>query len=76
MKGHILILTANILFGISMPVFKYLLTSNIPPEAITIMRAGFACMMSWLVSFFHTKGESIAERFGNASCLRPLWGWF
>ena len=25
MKGHILILTANILFGISVPVFKYLL---------------------------------------------------
>lgn len=32
MKGHILILTANILFGISMPIFKYLLTSNVPPS--------------------------------------------
>lgn len=35
MKGHVLILTANILFGVSMPVFKYLLTSDFPPEAIT-----------------------------------------
>ncbi len=45
MKGHILILSANILFGVSMPIFKYLLTSDVPPEAITIMRAIFACMM-------------------------------
>ena len=52
MKGHILIMLANILFGASMPVFKYLLTADVPPEAITIMRAIFACMMFWLVSFF------------------------
>lgn len=61
MKGHILILTANILFGISMPVFKYLLTSNVPPEAITIMRATFACMMFWLVSFFMPKEKVLPK---------------
>lgn len=61
MKGHILILTANILFGISMPVFKYLLTSNVPPEAITIMRASFACMMFWLVSFFMPKEKVLLK---------------
>ncbi len=55
MKGHILIMLANILFGASMPVFKYLLTADVPPEAITIMRAIFACMMFWLVSFFMPK---------------------
>ena len=55
MKGHILIMLANILFGASMPVFKYLLTADVPPEAITIMRAIFACMMFWLVSFFIPK---------------------
>lgn len=41
MKGHILILAANILFGVSMPIFKFLLTSDMSPEAITIMRAVF-----------------------------------
>ncbi|MFQ9069110.1 MAG: DMT family transporter [Bacteroides stercoris] len=61
MKGHILILTANILFGISMPIFKYLLTSNVPPEAITIMRATFACMMFWLVSFFMPKEKVLPK---------------
>lgn len=50
MKGHILILSANILSSVSMPVFKYLLTSDVLPEAITIMRAIFACMMFWVCS--------------------------
>lgn len=61
MKGHLLILTANILFGISMPVFKYLLTSDVPPEAITIMRATFACMMFWFVSLFMPKEKVLLK---------------
>lgn len=51
----------RILFGISMPIFKYLLTSNVPPEAITIMRATFACMMFWLVSFFMPKEKVLPK---------------
>ena len=61
MKGHILILSANILFGVSMPVFKYLLTSDVPPEAITIMRAIFACMMFWFVSLFMPKEKVLPK---------------
>lgn len=61
MKGHLLILAANILFGISMPVFKYLLTSDVPPEAITIMRATFACMMFWFVSLFMPKEKVLLK---------------
>lgn len=61
MKGHILILSANILFGVSMPVFKYLLTSDVPPEAITIMRATFACMMFGLVSLFLPKEKVLPK---------------
>ena len=61
MKGHILIMLANILFGASMPVFKYLLTADVPPEAITIMRAIFACMMFWLVSFFMPKEKVLPK---------------
>ena len=59
MKGHILILTANILFGVSMPVFKFLLTSNFPPEAITYMRAAFACVMFWIASCFIAPKEKV-----------------
>ena len=61
MKGHILIMLANILFGASMPVFKYLLTADVPPEAITIMQAIFACMMFWLVSFFMPKEKVLPK---------------
>lgn len=61
MKGYVLILTANILFGVSMPVFKYLLTSDVPPEAITVMRAIFACMAFWLVSFFMPREKVLSK---------------
>lgn len=64
MKGHILILSANILFGVSMPVFKYLLTSDVPPEAITIMRAIFACMIFWIVSFFMPEEKVLPKDLG------------
>lgn len=72
MRGHILILTANVLFGIIMPVFKYLLSSDVPPEAITIMRASFACVMFWLTSLFmpmeKVAGKDLAILFVCAMC--------
>lgn len=52
MKGHTLILAANILFGVSMPVFKYLMNSDIQPEAIAFLRAAVTCVLFWLLSFF------------------------
>lgn len=52
MRGHILILTANILFGISVPVFKCLLNSGIPPEVIAFLRAAVTCVLFWLLSIF------------------------
>lgn len=63
LKGHILILIANILFGVSMPIFKYLLTSGVPPEALTIMRSAFACTMFWTVSLFCVKEKVLKEDF-------------
>lgn len=45
MTGHILILTANILFGISVPVFKHLLNTGMPPEAIAFLRAAVTCAL-------------------------------
>ena len=50
MKGHILILTANILFGISVPVFKHLLNTGMPPEAIAFLRAAVTCALFWLLT--------------------------
>lgn len=52
LKGHILILVTNILFAVNMPISKYLLPAHVAPEALTIMRMGFACLMFWAVSLF------------------------
>lgn len=52
LKGHLLILVANILFAINMPVSKYLLPDHVVPEALTIMRMSFACVMFWITSLF------------------------
>ena len=48
LKGHLLILAANILFAINMPVSKYLLPEHVQPEALTSMRMSFACVMFWM----------------------------
>lgn len=63
LKGHLLIGTANVLFGISIPIFKYLLSSGVPPEAVTIMRSIFACLMFWGVSFFIPKEKVLIKDF-------------
>ena len=52
LKGHLLILVANILFAINMPVSKFLLPGHVLPEALTIMRMSFACVMFWITSMF------------------------
>lgn len=61
LKGHLLICTANVLFGISIPIFKYLLSSGVPTEAIVIMRSVFACFMFWITSLFVTR-EKVAKK--------------
>lgn len=61
LKGHLLIGTANVLFGISIPIFKYLFSSGVPPEAIAIMRSIFACLMFWGVSFFIPKEKVLIK---------------
>jgi len=61
LKGHILILIANILFAINMPISKYLLPSHVTPESLTIMRMAFACVMFWITSLF-VKQEKVPLR--------------
>lgn len=61
LKGHVLILIANILFAVNMPVSKYLLPEHLTPEALTIMRVAFACVMFWITSLF-TRTEKVPVR--------------
>ncbi|MDH6311723.1 drug/metabolite transporter (DMT)-like permease [Parabacteroides sp. PFB2-10] len=55
MKGHLLIFLANVLFAVNMPISKYLLPGHLTPEALTIMRMLFACVMFWITSLFVRK---------------------
>lgn len=58
LKGHFLILLANILFAVNMPVSKYLLPGHLTPEALTIMRMACACVLFWITSMF-TRREDV-----------------
>jgi drug/metabolite transporter (DMT)-like permease len=51
LKGHITILSANLLFGVNIPVSKSLL-EIIGPLGWSFLRALFACLCFWTVSLF------------------------
>nr|WP_129732768.1 DMT family transporter [Parabacteroides goldsteinii] len=61
LKGHILILIANILFAINMPISKYLLPTHVQPESLTIMRMSSACLLFWIASLF-VKREKVTMK--------------
>jgi drug/metabolite transporter (DMT)-like permease len=51
-KGHLLIFFANILFAVNISVSKFLIPSHLPPEALTLLRVLFGCVMFWIASLF------------------------
>lgn len=63
-KGHGLILLANILFAVNLPVSKYLIPSHVSPEGLTMMRSVFACAMFWFVSLFVGKEKMERKDMG------------
>lgn len=73
LKGHILILIANILFGINMPISKYLLPTHVLPEGLTIMRMAFGCMMFWITSLFF-KQEKVPLKDLGLLCICAICG--
>ncbi|MDR2809019.1 MAG: DMT family transporter, partial [Tannerellaceae bacterium] len=53
-KGHILIFLANILFAVNISISKFLIPSHLTPEALTLLRVLFGCIMFWITSLFVT----------------------
>ncbi|MDR1919754.1 MAG: DMT family transporter [Tannerellaceae bacterium] len=51
-KGHTLILLANILFAVNISISKFLIPSHLTPEALTLLRVLFGCLMFWIASLF------------------------
>lgn len=52
LKGHALIFSANLIFGVNYPISKWLLAERLTPEFHTLARMVFACAMFWALSFF------------------------
>lgn len=58
LRGHLFVFVAYILFAVNIPISKYLLPSHVAPEALTVMRMAFGCVMFWITSLF-TKKENV-----------------
>ena len=57
-KGHICVLTANTIFGVFIPVSKYLMGGHISPMTLTMFRVLGAAMLFWTASLFVEKQKT------------------
>lgn len=55
LKGHLLIFTANLIFGINYTVSKWILAEHLTPEFHTLLRMVVACILFWGISCFLPK---------------------
>lgn len=72
-QGTIIVLTAFILFGLNMPVAKYILSGPIDPEALSLSRMIAAAILFWITSFF-TKREHVCGKDIALLALCSLFG--
>lgn len=60
-KGHICVLTTNLMFGVFIPISKYLMTDFASPLFITMCRFIGATILFWTASFF-IKDNKVAPK--------------
>lgn len=60
-KGHIAVITANIFFGLNVPITKSLISNGLTPAGYIITRVGFATALFWLIGLF-TPSEKVCVR--------------
>lgn len=60
-KGHIAVITANIFFGLNVPITKSLISNGLIPAGYIITRVGFATALFWLIGLF-TPSEKVCVR--------------
>lgn len=53
--GHLIMVAVTLIFGINIPLSKYLLPDWVSPEALTLSRILFATVAFWTVSLFMPK---------------------
>lgn len=62
--GHLLIFTANLIFGINYPISKWLLDGRLTPEFHTLSRMVAACVLFWGISFFFPREKLSLKEIG------------
>ena len=60
-KGHIAVITANIFFGLNVPITKNLISNGLTPAGYIIIRVCFATALFWLIGLF-TPSEKVCVR--------------
>lgn len=63
-KGHLLIFTANLIFGINYAVSKWLLAERLTPEFHTLARMLAACILFWGISLFLPREKLSLKEIG------------
>lgn len=63
-KGHLLIFTANLIFGINYAVSKWLLAERLTPEFHTLARMVAACVLFWGISLFLPREKLSLKEIG------------
>lgn len=64
LKGHLLIFTANLIFGINYTISKWVLAEYLTPEFHTLLRMVVACMLFWGISYFLPKERLSLKEIG------------
>ncbi|MDR1585336.1 MAG: DMT family transporter [Prevotellaceae bacterium] len=72
-KGHAALLTANIIFGLNLPVTRSLIPETFSPYVLTMFRMFGAAALFWLVSLFVRKEEVPLKDKGKLA-LASLFG--
>ena len=63
-RGHLLIFSANLIFGINYPISKWLLDGRLTPEFHTLARMVSACALFWLLSLFMPREKLSLREIG------------
>lgn len=60
-KGHVAVITANIFFGLNVPITKSLISNGLTPAGYILIRVGFATALFWLIGLF-VPSEKVSKR--------------
>lgn len=73
-EGHLLIFTAMLIFGLNIPITKYLYGCHvISPMAVTLLRMAFGAFMFWTISLFQ-KRQKVERKDFLILCVGGLLG--